>query len=82
MNIKDLREWLSELPTDFDDCEIVYRKLFPMKTLNTPDTMMAKDTPIVGATIDINTTREACFYNKKSMKIVDNNETNEPIEKL
>ncbi len=50
MRISQLKEWLSELPTEFDDNVVVFRKMY--EDPNDSDRVMCIDTPIVGVGID------------------------------
>jgi len=67
MTIKDVREWLKEVPVEFDDCVMVTREIQEIE--DDDENLMAGDDPIVGCSIDIGT-REACFYNQKSQTIL------------
>ena len=59
MNIKDLKEWLSELP--LDEHQLVYREI---STLN-DDYWAAKDIPLTTSGID-EENKECYFCNEKS----------------
>ena len=48
MNIKDLRDWLKELPTEFDDFDLVFRKIVPLDK----DNWSAYDKTIASCGVD------------------------------
>lgn len=50
MKVKDLREWINALPAEFDENDVVYRKL--IGELTDGDTWGCLDVPISGVGID------------------------------
>lgn len=68
MTVKDLKEWIKMLPEELDDCQLVFREIMQMD--DDDPTHVAGDDPIVSCSIDMST-RELCFYNCESQKLID-----------
>lgn len=69
ITIKEYREWINSLPTEFDECNLVYREIASFAG----DKYAAKDTPIMAIGID-DENMEAYLCNDKSAKILKENE--------
>lgn len=67
MKIKHLREWLQNLPTDYDETDIVFRKIEENK--EQLDYWIAIDIPISGCGID-DGNNEMYFCDENSIKIL------------
>ena len=65
MKIKDLKEWLSTLPPELDENDLVFRKIIPCDSEN----WLAHDKPITTCGIDVGS-NEAYFCDEKSAKII------------
>lgn len=76
MNIGDLREWLTTLPEEFDDMQLVFRKLGHLTNDSDPNDgedgnyHYALDAPIVAVSIDTEND-ECCFFDKESADFKD-----------
>ncbi len=67
MKIKDLKKWLSILPIELDECNLVFRKIIP----NDSENWLAHDKPIEACGIDIGT-NEAYFCDEESYMTTQN----------
>jgi len=84
MTIKDLKEWIGKLPTEFDDMSLVFRKYDDLKSEETKDDKeledyyYALDAPLVASYID-EVNRECCFLDQKSHDFIE--KKNKELEK-
>lgn len=65
ITIKEYREWINSIPSDFDDCQMVFREIEKLDE----DNLIAKDRPIVAVGID-DGTKEAYLCDGDSAKIL------------
>ena len=65
MKIKDLKRWLNTLPSEMDECEMVFRKIIPCDDEN----WLASDKPISACGIDAGS-NEAYFCDEKSYQTI------------
>lgn len=68
MKIKDLRQWLENLPTDYDENEIVYRTIKENKLDD--ENWYGLDIPIAACGIDDGNS-EMYFCDNESTKIIE-----------
>lgn len=71
MTIGELKNWLSQLPAEFDNCELVFRKI--KQGAPSTDTVLVYDQPIISCGIDVETD-EAYFCNMESYNAMKNND--------
>lgn len=76
MDKKELKEWVNNLPEDFDNYQLVFRNIYLPENDN--DIWFAKDTPIISLDVDENT-QEICLFDNKSANLIE--EINERINK-
>jgi hypothetical protein len=67
MNIKNLREWINALPEEYDEHELVFRKIIPSDEEN----WLAHDKPIAACGIDEGSS-EAYFCDEVSNEVMKN----------
>jgi hypothetical protein len=66
MKIKHLREWLSTLPTELDENDLVFRDI---KMSEAADHILARDVPIAACGID-SENNEAYFIDSDSAEVL------------
>ena len=81
MNLKDLKEWIKTLPEEFDEFDLVFRKVDTIEPEEDAPVVNSEilddeelddegyyyflDNPIIAANVDEDN-KELCFFNKES----------------
>ncbi len=68
MKVKDLREWINELPQEFDENDVIFRRI--IKQLN-DGTLECLDIPLSGVGID-EEDNEMYLCDEYSSEVIDN----------
>jgi len=63
MVLKDLKNWVNSIPEDYDEYNLVYRKIFEKD-----EQLIAHDISITSGTVDTGT-KEICLYEQKSYEL-------------